>query len=41
LADVVTNAELRDQLDDLTTLIERLSSKVDQLVAADLRTPAD
>jgi uncharacterized membrane protein len=37
LADVVTGEELRDQLDDLTSAIERLTDRVDQLAGR----PAD
>lgn len=33
LADVVTNAELRDQLDDLTQAISRLTERVEDLAA--------
>jgi len=33
LADVVTNAELKDQLDDLTVAITRLTEKVDSLTS--------
>src|SRR5690606_23202824 len=33
LADVVTNAELRDQLDDLTQAIGRLTERVEDLAA--------
>ena len=33
LADVVTGEELRDQLEDLTRVIERLSARIDELAA--------
>jgi uncharacterized membrane protein len=33
LADVVTNAELRDQLDDLTQAIARLTERVEGIAA--------
>ncbi len=39
LADVVTGEELRDQLDDLTRMIERLSIRLEEI--ADARTPIE